>query len=124
MRITLETRGYKVLEAKDGQEALSICERYEGPIGLIVTDLMMPRVTGLQLKEKAVALHPETKFLLISGYPDDSANKMGDLGGNTDFLEKPFLPDALVLKVRELLDPVAGEQKPGIRPEGSRDVGT
>ena len=124
IRMTLEQNGYKVLEAKDGQEAFSICERYAGPIGLIVTDLMMPRVTGLQLKEKVVALRPETKFLLISGYPDDSVNKLAEPAANADFLEKPFRPGELVLKVRELLNAESEEQKPGVRPEGSLDVGT
>ncbi len=122
IRMTLEQNGYKVLEAKDGQEAFSICEHYAGPIGLIVTDLMMPRVTGLQLKEKAVALRPETKFLLISGYPDDSVNKLGEPAA--DFLEKPFRPGELVLKVRELLNTESEEQEPGVQPEDSRDAGT
>jgi PAS domain S-box-containing protein len=124
LRVTLECKGYKVLEAKDGQEALSICERYAEPIDLIVTDLMMPRMTGLQLKEKAVALRPETRFLLISGYPDALAKKNGEVPGNADYLEKPFLPDELVLKVRELMNAVADEQKQGVRPQGFRDVGT
>ena len=122
LRITLECKDYKVLEAKDGQEALSICERYAEPIDLIVTDLMMPRMTGLQLKQKAVALRPETKFLLISGYPDVVVDKMG-LVGNADYLEKPFLPDELLQKVRELLNDLADEQKQGLRPQGFRDVG-
>jgi two-component system cell cycle sensor histidine kinase/response regulator CckA len=124
IRITLELRGYKVLEAKDGQEALSICEGYGGPIGLIVTDLVMPRVTGLQLKEKAVALRPETKFLLISGYADDSVNKFGELAGNADFLAKPFLPDELAAKVREVLSADAGGPREGVRSEDFRDLGT
>jgi CheY-like chemotaxis protein len=123
LRITLECKGYKVLEAKDGQEALSICERHAEPIDLIVTDLMMPRITGLQLKEKAAALRPETKFLLISGYPDVLVEKMGGRVGNADYLEKPFLPGELLLKVRELLNDVADEQKLEFRPQGFRDVG-
>ncbi|MBZ5705196.1 MAG: PAS domain S-box protein [Acidobacteriia bacterium] len=124
IRITLECKGYKVLEAKDGQEALSICEGYPGPIGLVVTDLVMPRVTGLQLKEKAVALRPETKFLLISGYADDSVNKFGELATNADFLEKPFLPDELTAKVYELLNADADEPQAEVRSEGFRHMGT
>jgi two-component system, cell cycle sensor histidine kinase and response regulator CckA len=123
IRMTIERKGYKVIEAKDGQEALSICTSYEGSIDLIVTDLVMPRMTGLQLKEKAVALRPDTKFLLISGYPDDSLNKFGELAGNADFLEKPFLPDQLATKVRELLGADAGERQGRARSEGSYDLG-
>ena len=121
--MTLEHKGYKVLEAKDGQEAFSTCEGYAGRIDLIVTDLVMPRVTGLQLREKALALCPKTKFLLISGYADDSV-KFGELTANTDFLEKPFLPDELAAKVRELLSADADEPHEEVRFEGSRDVGT
>lgn len=124
IRITLELTGYKVLEAKDGQDALSICEGYDGPIGLIVTDLVMPRVTGLQLKEKAVALRPETKFLVISGYANDSVNKLGELATNADFLEKPFLPDELVARVQKLLSADANEPREGVRSENFRNLGT
>lgn len=123
LRMTLECKDYKVLEAKDGQEALSICERYAEPIDLIVTDLMMPRMTGLQLKQKAVALRPQAKFLLISDYPDLLVDKMG-LVGNADYLEKPFLPDELLQKVRDLLNAVAGEQTQGFRTRSFREVGT
>jgi len=121
IRITLEHKGYKVLEAKDGREALSVCETYAGPIGLIVTDLVMPRLTGLQLREKAVLLRPETKFLLISGYADDSVTELGELAANSDFLEKPFLPNELVTKVYQLLSGEADEPQEG---QASRDVGT
>jgi len=124
IRITLEHKSYKVLEAKDGREALSICEGYAGPIDLIVTDLVMPRLTGLQLKEKAVVLRPKTKFLLISGYADDSVNKIGELASNSDFLEKPFLPNELATRVSELLSEDADKPQEEAQSQGYHDVGT
>jgi CheY-like chemotaxis protein len=66
----LERQNYQVLEAKDGEEALSICQDRLAHIDLVVTDFAMPRMTGLQLREKIIALRPDMKFLLISGYAE------------------------------------------------------
>ena len=112
MSKVLEKQGYRVLEAKDGEEALSICQENLAHIDLVVTDYAMPRMTGLQLKEKVMALRPSMKFLLISGYAegvvDDSPQQ--SLNGG-DFLEKPFLPEELARKVREMLSRINGKQE-------------
>jgi two-component system cell cycle sensor histidine kinase/response regulator CckA len=103
MRLTLERRGYRVLEAKDGAEALSICEQNPAHIDLVVTDLVLPRMTGLQLRQAAAASRPNMRFLLISGYAEQIPGSPGQFARGNDFLEKPFLPVELTEKVRELL---------------------
>jgi len=110
MRATLERQGYRVLEAKDGAEALSICRDNLAQIDLVVTDLAMPRMTGLQLKEKVVALRSSMKFLLISGYVEEAVGSPEQIAHVGDFLEKPFLPDELARKVREILGRINGKQ--------------
>jgi len=108
----LEKQGYRVLEAKDGKEALSICQESLAHIDLVVTDYAMPRMTGLQLKEKVMALRPSMKFLLISGYAEGvlEDRPQQSLNGG-DFLEKPFLPEELARKVREILGRINGKQE-------------
>ncbi len=111
MRTTLERQGYRVLEAKDGAEGLSLCRHNLEHIDLVVTDLAMPRMTGLQLKEKVVALRSSMKFLLISGYAEDLLGSREQIANAGDFLEKPFLPDELARRVREILDRINGKQE-------------
>jgi PAS domain S-box-containing protein len=132
MSKVLEKQGYRVLESKDGQEALSVCQDNLAHIDLVVTDYAMPRMTGLQLREKVRALRPGMKFLLISGYAEgvveDSVQQNLNSG---DFLEKPFLPEELARKVREILGRSNGKQEessganpaPGFWPQKS-DTGT
>ena len=103
MRSKLESQGYKILEAKDGTEALSICQQ-KFAIDLIVSDLAMPEMSGLELREKATALRPSIKFLLISGYAKDAVGSPEQIVQFGDFLGKPFLPEDLVRRVRELLN--------------------
>jgi YesN/AraC family two-component response regulator len=100
-----------VLEAKDGEEALSICRDNLAQIDLVVTDLAMPRMTGLQLKEKVVALRSSMKFLLMSGYAEDLLSSQEQIANVGDFLEKPFLPDQLAQKVREIPGRINGKQE-------------
>jgi PAS domain S-box-containing protein len=132
MAKVLERNGYRVLEAKDGAEALSVCQDSLTAIDTVVTDFAMPRMTGLQLKEKVATLHPTMQFLLISGYAEavveDSLEQNLNIG---EFLEKPFLPDELVRKVREMLGRIHAkqEQSPGVSttpnpPVGDSDTGT
>ena len=109
MRTTLERHGYRVLEAKDGAEGLSVCRQSLEHIALVVTDLSMPRMTGLQLREKVVALRSSMKFLLISGYAEDVLGSAERIPNGGDFLEKPFRPDELARKVREILS--RGDEK-------------
>ncbi len=99
--ISLERRGYKVLAAKDGAEAIEICQQSPSQIQLVLSDIMMPHVNGLQLRERAATLCPDAKFLFMSGYSEEIVENLWAQG--CAFLEKPFLPDELVGKVREVL---------------------
>jgi len=103
MRKKLESQGYRLLEAQDGTEALLVCEQNPA-IDLIVSDLAMPEMTGLELREKAAVLRPNIKFLLISGYAKDVIGSPEQTVKLGDFLEKPFLPQEFTQKVRDLLD--------------------
>jgi len=116
MRKKLESQGYRLLEAKDGAEALSICQRNPG-IDLIVSDLAMPEMTGLELRERAAVLRPNIKFLLISGYAKDVTGSPEQIVRFGDFLEKPFLPQEFTRTVRELLD--RDERRVGARTNSS-----
>ncbi len=103
IRLSLERRGYKVLAAKDGAEAIEICQRDPSQINLVLSDIMMPHVNGLQLRERAATLCPDAKFLFMSGYLEEIVDPENPLAHGCAFLEKPFLPDELARKVRELL---------------------
>jgi two-component system, cell cycle sensor histidine kinase and response regulator CckA len=104
-RMALATKGYNVLEAASGEEALKICEGHSGPIHLMVTDVIMPRVSGQELGRRLATLRPETKVLYISGYTGGSATGWPEiLNCETAFLQKPFTPETLTRQVREMLD--------------------
>jgi two-component system cell cycle sensor histidine kinase/response regulator CckA len=100
----LRTNGYTLVEAADGEEAVRLCERHEGPIHLLVTDVVMPRMGGRQLTERLKTLHPEMRVLFVSGYTDDAVVRHGILQAQVQFLQKPFTVDALIRKVRAVLD--------------------
>jgi PAS domain S-box-containing protein len=102
-REILEVRGYHVIEACDGQEALHVCKTYQGTIHLTLTDVVMPRMNGRELAEEAVRLRPDMKVLLMSGYADQ-ISKSGFLHPGLHFIEKPFTSNSLALKIREVLD--------------------
>ena len=99
----LEKAGYRILPARNGEEAANIAESHEGPIHLLVSDMMMPLMDGRRLAERLRALRPETRILLLSGYTDATDQRSAPLGG-ADFLQKPFSTETLARKVRELLD--------------------
>jgi two-component system cell cycle sensor histidine kinase/response regulator CckA len=100
---TLAAQGYEVLEADGPVEAASTIEHYAQPIHLLLTDVVMPQMSGKVLASHVVGLHPETRVLYMSGYTDDAVVRHGVLEANTFFLQKPFTLSALVQKVREVL---------------------
>ncbi|MGA2459716.1 MAG: ATP-binding protein, partial [Terriglobales bacterium] len=123
MMKVLDGAGFQVVEAKDGEQAVEICKTWAEPIDIVVSDLAMPKLNGLQLKEIVAGLRPTAKFLLISGYAEDVGEDPANLRTDTNFLEKPFLPDELVLKVRQLLGGKSGEPS-GVDSAPPADVGT
>lgn len=105
----LEESGYTVITAANGQEALRICSEHQRPIDLMLTDVVMPELGGSRLAARAVEMRPGMKVLYTSGYTDDAIVHHGVLEPGTLFLEKPFAPDQLIRKVREVLDLLAAE---------------
>jgi two-component system, cell cycle sensor histidine kinase and response regulator CckA len=100
----LASTGYKVLEARNGGEALAICESYRDPIHALVTDVVMPVMSGKDLADRLVRLRPAIKVLFLSGYTSGALGDHGVLADGVAFLQKPFSPDALKRRVREVLD--------------------
>jgi CheY-like chemotaxis protein len=100
----LKKQGYKVLEAANGEEAFMICEKHEGAIDLLVTDVVMPVMSGRELTDRLLLLQPKIKVLYMSGYTDEAIVRHGVLEEGVNFFQKPFSMEALVLKVREVLD--------------------
>jgi two-component system, cell cycle sensor histidine kinase and response regulator CckA len=104
IRLSLAAAGYTVLESRNVDEAIQICRDYEGQIHLLLTDVVMPKLSGRQLADLLVATRPGMKVLYMSGYTDDSVVRHGVLGSGMAFLQKPFAPLTLAKKVREVLD--------------------
>ena len=104
----LEANGYQLLEASSGPEALELSRRHEGPIDLLVTDVMMPGMTGRELATRLHEARPNVKVLYVSGYSADIIGREGVLDEGVDYLPKPFTPTELAVKVREVL----GQSRP------------
>jgi two-component system, cell cycle sensor histidine kinase and response regulator CckA len=96
--------GYEVLSASNGLEALQLIESLQRPINLILTDVVMPKLSGRELSERISALLPSAKVLFMSGYTNDSVVNHGILDGAAWFIQKPFTLESLVRRVREVLD--------------------
>lgn len=103
-RDILEARGYTVLTASDGEEALWLAEGFPGPIHGLVTDVVMPGMHGPELAKRLKDTRHETKYVFMSGNTGDLVGEYGLLRSNAPFLGKPFSPDLLVRKLREALD--------------------
>lgn len=100
----LEHRGYKVLAPKEVKEALALSENHGGPIHLLLTDVVMPKMSGSELAKQVISRHPGVKVIYMSGYTNDAIVQHGVLESEVSFLQKPFSPDSLARKVREVLD--------------------
>jgi CheY-like chemotaxis protein len=103
-KTVLQKQGYTILEAQNGAEALLLCETYSKTIDLLVTDVVMPNMSGRELGERLATLQPKMKILYMSGYTDDAIVQHGVLESGIPFVQKPFAPEALARKVREVLD--------------------
>jgi PAS domain S-box-containing protein len=101
---SLKMHGYTVLEAANGGEALRISQQHDGPIHLLLTDMVMPRMGGKELADQLLGLRPDMRVLYMSGYTEQAIVHHGILDVDIAFIGKPFTPDALVLKVIEVLN--------------------
>jgi two-component system cell cycle sensor histidine kinase/response regulator CckA len=100
----LRQYGYRVLTAKNGEDALRIGKEHEGPIDLLLTDVVMTTMNGKETAERLQLFYPQMKVIYMSGYTDDAIVHLGVLEPGLNFLQKPFSPEILVCKVREVLD--------------------
>ncbi len=100
----LEKYGYTVLEASQGEDALRICQQFQGEIHLLITDVIMPKISGPELAKQLRPIRPQMKLLYVSGYTDSSIVHHGVMDEGVPFLQKPFTPQVLLRKVRQVLE--------------------
>jgi len=103
-RRILERHGYRVLEAGDGEQALRISTDHDDVIHLMITDMVMPRMSGDELAQKLVARRPAMKVIYVSGYTEDAVTRREVLDASSAYVQKPFSPSSLLRKGREILD--------------------
>jgi CheY-like chemotaxis protein len=113
-RNLLEQGGYTVLEADNGAHAVEIAKKHHGPIHLLLTDVVMPGMQGPALTDKILPIHSETKVLYVSGYSSSFGTQTGLIPAGANLLQKPFSREALLRKLRNLLD----VQKESRQPSG------
>ncbi|HEY5218371.1 MAG TPA: response regulator, partial [Gemmatimonadaceae bacterium] len=114
----LNSRGYTVIAEESGERALQRATEHAGRVDLLVTDVVMPGMTGPELARRLADVHPETAALFLSGYTDEVVLKMGVAAGNVAFLQKPFTHSVFLAKAREVLD----RQRAGQVDAGPSDV--
>ncbi len=106
----LSRNGYAVLTAQDGTEAIEIVNRHDGPIDLLVSDVVMPRMLGPEVADRITRLQPGVRVLFMSGYAQPVLGSQGTLESDVELLEKPFSEPALLARIREILDRPARTQ--------------
>jgi two-component system cell cycle sensor histidine kinase/response regulator CckA len=121
---SLRAKGYDVLEASNGSEALALAAGHPGPIHLLVTDVVMPQLGGVELAARLTARRPETRVLYVSGYTDEPRVLRAARGLADHFLPKPYVGEALARQVREILDAPAGQPEPPADPPPRAPGGT
>jgi DNA-binding NtrC family response regulator len=110
VRKTLEAAGYRAIAARNGAEALDAARRHDGHIALVVTDLVMPGMSGREMADELEKNQPGLRFLFVSGYSDD-VEALHRERTNASFLQKPFAAHELMKKVREVLDDADGAER-------------
>jgi len=103
--LSLRTFGYRVIEASSGEEALRLCRDHTEPIDLLLTDVVMPGMTGVELSKQLHSLNPGVKVVFVSGYADRTILRHGVLDAGVSLLQKPYTPTVLAAEVRKALDP-------------------
>lgn len=109
----LKEKGYKVLASARGEEAMTLSKQYRGPIQMMITDIVMPGISGKKLVQEIKKSRPGLKVLYISGYTDEIISQQGLLDKHIEFLQKPFLPEKLLSTLRNILDKDRGERIKG-----------
>jgi CheY-like chemotaxis protein len=103
-RSILERYGYRVLEARTGEDALEVAARFEGRLDLLLTDIVMPNMNGRELARRLGELRPGVKVLYMSGYTDVAAIQQALLDPGTAYIQKPLAHEALAKRVRQVLE--------------------
>ncbi len=109
-RRCLEASGYRVLQASDAEEALEVAGKFAGGLDMLLTDVIMPGASGPDLARQLVVARPELRVLFVSGYTDQAMASERILEPGAAFLQKPFTPDGLARKVRDVLDRTAADR--------------